>query len=388
MELDTNLEKIQSEIRSHIIHSLKQIKSQIRPNKKIIAFISDALQYRSHYANLQNLLSDKYNVINITGEEGNDLFEKENVCYFLPDVFPTPLGGCEVEIDFSFIDVVIKTDGWPRKNLSKNAKRIYLPHEYLIAPLSGEDLYNFDYIMIASQPSMDSAIKRIQELAKTSSQQSQICLVPAGYPKLEQNIENYLNISQSVTPQAILYAPTVRELASFINVETSIGFDVEIIQCLLDHFDEPVIWRPHPFHVKYNHINIQSILDHFSGNSRLIYDTNDNVAQTYAQSKLMVTDVSGTAYTYAMTTLKPVVFFSPANDLKHTDQIGFVARNPTQLLKYTQECLSNNTSFADKIRSFRQEFIYNFGHSKKYIAESIDDILSGKQPQGSVTLNY
>ena len=41
------------------------------------------------------------------------------------------------------------------------------------------------------------------------------------------------------------------------------------------------------------------------------FDTSDNYLDNYFRSTCMITDLSGTSYTFAFLTLRPVIFFSP-----------------------------------------------------------------------------
>ena len=48
----------------------------------------------------------------------------------------------------------------------------------------------------------------------------------------------------------------------------------------------------------------------FSDNEKFIFDDSKDYFSTYSDSICLITDVSGTAYTYAFLTKKPVIFFS------------------------------------------------------------------------------
>ena len=58
-------------------------------------------------------------------------------------------------------------------------------------------------------------------------------------------------------------------------------------------------------------LDIELILEKYSN---FFLDTSSNYLDSYSSSKFMITDVSGTAYTYAMLTKKPVFFFSKSED--------------------------------------------------------------------------
>ena len=70
-----------------------------------------------------------------------------------------------------------------------------------------------------------------------------------------------------------------------------------------------VILRPHPYN-RYDQ-RIFEIGKLFKKNSKFNYDESDNYIHTYSKSMILITDLSGTAYTYTFLTLNPVIFFSP-----------------------------------------------------------------------------
>lgn len=80
-----------------------------------------------------------------------------------------------------------------------------------------------------------------------------------------------------------------------------------MIELLLSHKIK-VVFRPHP----------QNLLDDeaikikqkFLKHKLFIFDNSENYFKQYLSSTLLITDYSGTAYTYAMITLNPVIFFS------------------------------------------------------------------------------
>ena len=50
-------------------------------------------------------------------------------------------------------------------------------------------------------------------------------------------------------------------------------------------------------------------------NYKNFFDNSENYLKTYNSSNIMITDLSGTAYTYALLTKNPVMFFSPGEKL-------------------------------------------------------------------------
>ena len=70
-----------------------------------------------------------------------------------------------------------------------------------------------------------------------------------------------------------------------------------------------VIYRPHPSNVKEK--KVLTLVKKFENIKNFKFDTSSNYFKTYSSSNIMITDISGTAYTYAFFTKNPVFFYSP-----------------------------------------------------------------------------
>ena len=68
-----------------------------------------------------------------------------------------------------------------------------------------------------------------------------------------------------------------------------------------------VILRPHPR--DRNNKVILRLKKKYIRNQRFIYDDSDDYYEIYSNTKFLITDYSGTAYTYAFFTERPVIFF-------------------------------------------------------------------------------
>jgi CDP-glycerol glycerophosphotransferase (TagB/SpsB family) len=86
----------------------------------------------------------------------------------------------------------------------------------------------------------------------------------------------------------------------------------DIIYELLNETSYNVILRPHPSNR--DHIKIHELIEIFKHNTKFQCDFSENYVDTYAKSQILITDMSGTAYTFAFLTLCPVIFFLPNDD--------------------------------------------------------------------------
>lgn len=211
-------------------------------------------------------------------------------------------------------------------------------------------------------------------------------LIKAGYPALDDLLEklgkhektHQVNIKPIVT-----IAPSWQE----DNIIETCA-DELIDSCLKSGFT--VQLRPHPITLKYGHKAIDKILDKFKSNVDFVFDNNSGGFNSYLQTDVMVTDWSGTAYKFAFSTLKPILFINtPIKDhnphyrdyknipveIKWRDSIGVSLDLCDAKLAGVaiEKLLSSDLS--NDIRKIRDENIYNLGNSAAFCAESIIKLL-------------
>ena len=68
------------------------------------------------------------------------------------------------------------------------------------------------------------------------------------------------------------------------------------------------MYRPHPLNAK--EIEVLNIEKKFKNNPYFKLDISNDYFKVYKESNFLITDLSGTAYTYALLTNNPVIFFS------------------------------------------------------------------------------
>jgi hypothetical protein len=85
----------------------------------------------------------------------------------------------------------------------------------------------------------------------------------------------------------------------------------ELIDILLTNIESKIIFRPYPSNRKEK--KVIEIEKKFNKNPNFNLDISDNYSNIYLKSYCLITDLSGTAYTYAFLTKKPVIFFSKFN---------------------------------------------------------------------------
>jgi CDP-glycerol glycerophosphotransferase (TagB/SpsB family) len=147
-----------------------------------------------------------------------------------------------------------------------------------------------------------------------------------------------------------------------------------------------VIFRPHPVSID-DHPDrpvIDQICKLHAENLNFSLDTNEDYTESYSVADLMVTDLSGTGFTFSFTFGRPCIFFSPNVEAERglrgiqfetRHRIGAVVRNIDEMMDKTSELC--RLDMTDEIRGFRDETVFNVGKSAAYIVNCLEDILSG-----------
>lgn len=359
---------------------IKKVKRSLDTRKKTIAIHFASAAFRENIGNIAGKLRDKgYNVFFIIGTICNDEREKEPwVCYLSTKNSIKTL---------NFVDVFISVtlcDDFPEQG-----KKVIFIHDIHDSPLS--DLNNFrrlgllyNYFVLASE----YMASRMRDIFSTGEDENKgICLLKAGYIKLDQNLSRLKAIGTS--KKALIYAPTCTGLV-FDDLISLSQHGEDIINAMLENFPEyDIIFRPHPLSKSTG--EIKNIIQRFLGNPRFIYD--DNASQymdSYAKSVLMVSDMSGTAFTYAFTTLRSVVFFShnekevvkrlgDYRTIQDRAKVGYVAENVVEMVEKIQILLATGDEFSTKIKNYRDSIIYNVGKSEDYFVNNFEYIIENKR---------
>ena len=115
-----------------------------------------------------------------------------------------------------------------------------------------------------------------------------------------------------------------------------------------------IIFRPHPSN--FNSKNIIRLKKKFIYQERIEFDNSKNYLNTYINSDLMISDLSGTAYTYSFLTNQPTIFFSnyekylkklnynTLNFFNDRNKIGYIVKNEKDLIR----TLLNKKKFKNK----------------------------------------
>jgi hypothetical protein len=355
----------------------QQVRSRLDPDRKTIAIYYPSCAYREQTGRLADELAKlKFNVVTLIGTVCNDRYEERRDVYY---------GGHNIISRMDFLDVILcstLTYGLP-----ESACKVLFVHDIHDSPIGDAQefvglLGEFDYCFLPSDAVIQLFRRLIQSVAPTGGRSQQVCLIPGGYPKLDRLIR-YCE-TQPEPGQTLVYAPTVTGL-EFADVTSVAEHGDGIIRQLLAHFpNHEVVFRPHP-HSREDEA-VRRIRETYQSHPRFMYDGEaSDTRQTYARAALMVSDLSGTAYTYALSTLRPVVFYSAREDeverrygdlryVQDRTRVGAVVRNVDDLVEAVEGLMRHPGEWSERIREYRKSLIYNLGSSERYFVESIENI--------------
>jgi hypothetical protein len=257
------------------------------PRKRITLIHNYYIEYI-----FKNYSSKKYSVI-----YGHDTGFKLGKNYFnIKQGYIQFLSGIDIFINNNICDV-----------FPKNCNKIYIHHNLYDDPWVARNqekemcqrLLKYDYILVATTWSLvriNKTFLRYNFIKKPK-------IIEVGYAKLDYLLNNTKD--KKIKKESILIAPTRIDGAPEFSIIDKLQ---NIIQELLSKTNYNIILRPHPHdsgNEKYLYLK-----NKFFQNKRFYYDLSNNYFDVYSKSKLMITDLSGTAYTFAFLSLSPVIFLS------------------------------------------------------------------------------
>jgi CDP-glycerol glycerophosphotransferase (TagB/SpsB family) len=118
-------------------------------------------------------------------------------------------------------------------------------------------------------------------------------------------------------------------------------------------------------------------------------DRTHDYFDSYARSDAIITDVSGTGFTFAFTFGRPAVYFAPNRELEagrsgiqfeSREKIGYVARSVQDVANCVRTAVGSAESLRVQIERFRDELIFNPGCSEEYFlgwATTAEGLMAG-----------
>ena len=263
--------------------------------------------------------------------------------------------------------------------LIKKAKKIYMHHNIYDDPWVPKNkeeqmckrLSYYDYIFLSSEKSLQMTSQMFNEYKVINKPK----LIEIGYPKID-FLFSKLNKEEN-KEKNILIAPTQIDGFPEFTIATHLK---DLFTILLNNTNYNIIFRPHPR--DRNNSIIKKLIINFEKNERFNYDTSENYIDTYCKSYLLITDISGTAYTYAFLTSNPVIFITPnesklanynydkLNFFLDRNKIGKTINSTIEIIENIKLIEKDYNLFNKSIELLRKDMKF-FGKSKEKFREEV-----------------
>ena len=212
--------------------------------------------------------------------------------------------------------------------------------------------------------------------------------VEAGYDLLDDMIKDYES-NKTVTERPVILIGPSWQVDSIMD---------SCIDDILEGFKNSefdVIVRPHPQYVRHKAEKCEALKEKYKEYSNISVQTDFSSNSTVFDAAILVTDWSGICFEYAYTTKRPVIFIdtpmkvmNPEYKMIDTVPINIMLRNEIgksiamedakSTIDVAREMIANADSYSDKIEAFRNEYVYNLGHSAEISAKYIISQLKKK----------
>ena len=327
--------------------------SKIKKKKTIIFYHPNQNLILIHSKFIEKLLHNKnYYCVYLH----QNFFLKKKKYFFLINYFCKLLFNVDLFISNNVCDY-----------FSNFSKKIYIHHDIYDTPLVEKDkldnlkkrLKVYDYIFLASK----STKIIFNKLFEGEKYRPGISVI--GYFKLDYLLK--YRIKKKIT--SIVIAPT-----NFLAFRKFSLYDKlnKIINILLNKTNYNIVFRPHPSNLYSK--KVIRIVKTFKKNKKFILDSSRNYSESYSNSICLITDLSGTAYTYALFTKRPVIFFRNYNKkleksyenlnyFKDRYKIGQIYDDVSQF-KFISKVLKNKNFYKKNIKIIMKNN-FNIGNTKK-----------------------
>ena len=227
-------------------------------------------------------------------------------------------------------------------------------------------------------------ISAVAEFLNINDYKDTVKVVKVGYPKLDMPVKKYGNTKPE---NMIIYAPTPndntgnKQSTIWSNAITINDHGSEVVQTLCLSFPEmEIVFKPYRDENPEIVTRICTECQHLSNFS--MDESGSDYWEVYSRAKLLVSDFSSTAYTFALGMGRPVVFFSPnenvlAKEVVHgsycasRELVGSVATTVEELKEVTLEILTNYNSHCEKAIRFGNHGFVDRGTASQHAADAI-----------------
>jgi len=370
------LKKIILSLISVISINLRIIIIKIRTNKKVIFFYhpeNNLISISSGYINF--FFSNKNNFNIFIGHASTNSNELNKNYYFINQKFIKLIFGVNFFMS-SYINDIFPI----------NCKKIYLHHDIYDTPLVNKSfeklifkkISKFNFIIVSSERIKLEFYRKFNKFLEKKIKPK---ILVTGYLKLQYLYDKKRRYKPKKNSNIII-APTNFTVWKKFNLITKLE---RIILVLLNKTKYNVYLRFHPSNI--NHIFAKKIALKFNDNKRFFLDKSSDYFNSYMNTVCMITDMSGTAYTYSFITKKPIVFFlknekkllqqSNYKDLdyfKDREKIGIIANNISEIPYKIYKVLKNKSKITKNINKLCKNVYDNKNPPCKKIISIINEL--------------
>ena len=366
-----------------------RIQSHFLPGKSAVAIYFPSAAYREHAGHLARRLREHgLNAFTLVGTVCDDRYEAAEQVFY---------GGHNLIEQMDFVDLFVVPT--LMRGLPERSRKLLLVHDIYDSPVGDQAefrnlLAEFDACALPSRFVIE-LFKNIVSTADPAARRSKpLQLIPAGYLKLDRLIEHFETRRRK--EKTIIYAPTVTGL-DFQDVISLPGHGEAIIDAVLSGLpDYRLIFRPHPHTLQTE--AVRELAARFGAHPRFELDESASFyMDNYSRAALMITDISGTAYTYSFATQRPVVFFSPNEAevqrryaaLKYVEdrgKVGRVVERVADLPGAIRQLLADRGSIRARVHHYRNRVIFNVGQAEECLVRSVEHLLRGEVDPAWVTI--
>lgn len=413
---------------------LNRIYSAMSGFEKVVAFFCPDKAFRNNFGDLPRRLAEKkYGVLYLFGLSAGDDFESHETSFYVGGELILKVDCVNLYFTGTIMDAL--PDGAKKALIIHGSFAPFSPERYeKIEEVQGEEMLPFDeqYKRALAARSHFSAFFRLYDYYVVSSAYfhaaivsvakvyglkpcgqlsdapgpshrhfkvfndalqgrkipERIHIVPAGYPQIDVNLE--AATAYRGPKNIITYAPTPLNGKPVWNKYSSLyNAGLQIVEALLNAFpDYEIVFKPH---IMDKNDQTMIVVENFSARAGFRVDwSGSKYIELYSKTAVLVSDFSSTAYTFALSTLSPVLFYSPNESMmpqslrdepycRERERIGRVATTPEEMVSSIRLMLESATLYQEKIAVFRDENIYNVGCSEAYLCEAVEEMILGQK---------
>ncbi len=386
MKIPTILRFLQSIKSIILINLIIMINKIVNKDLKIIFFYFPVKSYQNNILELIDVLRKENNIKVILGYNLGSSYEIKN--YY--NAFFINLGYLKF---IKSIDIFLSS--YVVYDFPDTLNKIYINHDIYDTPMVHPEnennlikaLNKCNYIFLSSDTAIQTLQKKFNKYLNIEINKKKPLLINTGYLKLD---HVYQKLNKDITIEdSVLLAPTISSMFGDYNLDEYLD---SIIDKILNNTKFKIIYRPHPGdknNFKKNSL-INNINLKYKNNKNFILDINTSYLESYSRSKILITDFSGTAYTYAFSKLRPIIFFSKNEDsllnsslnelyfFKDRLDVGIISQKIDNLIEEIYFVDKKINFFSNKIELLRSKRIKFFNSSIEQNLLNIKKILNVK----------